>query len=60
MMGAGYLVNINDIAGPYSGIVFGLSNTIATLPGIISPNLASLITKHVIYSFVLLICLLID
>lgn len=47
MMGAGYLVNINDIAGPYSGIVFGLSNTIATLPGIISPNMASAITKHV-------------
>lgn len=47
MMGAGYLVNINDIAGPFSGIVFGLSNTIATLPGIISPNLASAITKNV-------------
>ena len=24
MTGAGYLININDIAGPYSGIVFGV------------------------------------
>lgn len=47
MFGAGYIVNINDIAGPYSGIVFGISNTISCLAGIIAPNLASSITKHV-------------
>jgi hypothetical protein len=23
MTGAGYLINMNDIAGPYAGIVFG-------------------------------------
>lgn len=46
-MGAGYLININDIAGPYSGIIFGISNTMATLTGIISPFIASTITKHV-------------
>lgn len=46
-MGAGYLININDIAGPYSGIIFGISNTMATLTGIISPYVASNITKHV-------------
>lgn len=44
---AGYLVNINDIAGPFSGIVFGISNTIATIPGLISPYMASVITSHV-------------
>ncbi|RNA04065.1 sialin-like [Brachionus plicatilis] len=44
--GAGYLVNINDIAGPYSGILFGVSNTIATLPGILSPYIAGLMTKN--------------
>ena len=48
MTGAGYLININDIAGPYSGIVFGFSNTIATIPGLISPYIASSITTHVI------------
>ena len=45
--GAGHLVNINDVAGPYSGILFGVSNTIATLPGIISPYLVGLITAQV-------------
>ena len=34
---SGALVNINDIAGCYSGIVFGITNTFGTLPGIISP-----------------------
>ncbi len=46
-MGAGYLVNINDIAGPFSGILFGISNTMATLTGIISPNVAAALTKNV-------------
>ncbi|CAF0884906.1 unnamed protein product [Brachionus calyciflorus] len=44
--GAGYLVNINDIAGPYSGILFGISNTIATIPGILSPSIAGVLTKN--------------
>ena len=48
MTGAGYLININDIAGPYSGILFGISNTFATIPGIISPYLAGVITTNVI------------
>ena len=46
--GSGYLVNINDIAGPYSGIVFGISNTIGTIPGLISPYIASVLTTNVI------------
>ena len=33
MTGAGYLINMNDIAGPYAGIIFGISNTFATVPG---------------------------
>jgi ACS family sodium-dependent inorganic phosphate cotransporter-like MFS transporter 5 len=47
MTGAGYLININDIAGPYSGIVFGISNTIATIPGILGPYVAGVLTKNV-------------
>jgi ACS family sodium-dependent inorganic phosphate cotransporter-like MFS transporter 5 len=47
MTGAGYLININDVAGSYSGIVFGISNTIATIPGILSPYVAGALTKHV-------------
>ena len=40
------MVNINDISGPFSGIVFGISNTIGTIPGIIAPFSASLLTPH--------------
>ena len=47
MTGAGHLVNINDISGPYSGILLGISNTIATVPGIISPYVAGLLTPNV-------------
>lgn len=46
-VGAGYLININDIAGPYAGIIFGISNTFASIPGIVSPYIASALTPHV-------------
>ena len=39
-MGAGFYVNINEISGKYSSIVFAISNTIATLPGVITPYIA--------------------
>jgi MFS transporter, ACS family, solute carrier family 17 (sodium-dependent inorganic phosphate cotransporter), member 5 len=45
--GAGYLINVNDIGGQYSGIVFGIMNTFATVPGIISPFIVSIITANV-------------
>lgn len=44
---AGPLVNINDIAGSYSGIVFGITNTFGTMPGIICPFIVGIITKNV-------------
>lgn len=44
---AGFLVNVNDIAGPYSGIVFGISNTFATITGIVSPYVVGVLTKNV-------------
>lgn len=49
------MININDIAGPYAGIIFGISNTIASIPGIVSPYIASALTPHVI---ILELCLL--
>ncbi len=46
--GGGHLVNINDVAGPYSGILFGISNTIATFAGIFSPLLVGFLTAQVL------------
>lgn len=43
---SGFLVNINDLCGHYSGIVFGISNTFATIPGIVSPFLVDELIKY--------------
>jgi hypothetical protein len=45
--GAGYVVNINEVGGEYSGILFGVSNTIGTLPGVIAPYIVGILTTHV-------------
>lgn len=42
----GPLVNINDIAGSFSGIVFGIANSFGTLPGIIAPYFVGVLTKN--------------
>lgn len=42
----GPLVNINDIAGSFSGIVFGIANTFGTAPGIICPYFVGYMTKN--------------
>lgn len=49
VVGSGYVVNINDIGGRnYSGVLYGISNTFGTLPGIIAPYFVGLITTKVI------------
>jgi MFS transporter, ACS family, solute carrier family 17 (sodium-dependent inorganic phosphate cotransporter), member 5 len=45
--GGGFCVNINDIGGQYSGLLFGISNTFATIPGIIAPYIVSIMTPNV-------------
>ena len=45
--GPGYGINFNDIGGNFAGIVFGLSNTIATTPGFFGPYLVGIMTKNV-------------
>ncbi|VVC38183.1 Major facilitator superfamily,Major facilitator superfamily domain [Cinara cedri] len=42
----GFMVNPLDIAPQYASIVLGISNTIATIPGIISPMLTGFIVKN--------------
>ena len=43
----GFLVNHVDIAPRYAGLLFGISNTAATLPGIIAPYTIGKITTNV-------------
>ncbi|XP_012945000.1 sialin [Aplysia californica] len=43
---AGFSVNHLDIAPQFASILMGLSNTFATLPGIVSPLLTSVIVVH--------------
>lgn len=43
---SGFFVNHLDIAPSFAGILIGISNTVATLPGIISPLLTGVIVQH--------------
>ncbi|KAI0985569.1 hypothetical protein GJ496_007550, partial [Pomphorhynchus laevis] len=44
--GAGFMVNANDLAPSIAGVVFGISNMFATIPGIIVPHVAAALTKE--------------
>ena len=44
---AGYHVNYLDISPKYAGIVIGIANTIATIPGLVGPQVAKAIAKEV-------------
>ena len=41
------MLTANDIAPAYAGIIFGISNTFATLPGIISPYIVGALPEKV-------------
>ncbi|KAK2173555.1 hypothetical protein NP493_868g04001 [Ridgeia piscesae] len=43
---SGYAVNHVDIAPRYAGILIGISNTAATIPGAVSPTLAGALTPN--------------
>ena len=47
---AGFLVNHLDIAPRYAGLIMGLGNTLATVPGFVGPQMAEAIahSDHVI------------
>ncbi|EDO31704.1 predicted protein [Nematostella vectensis] len=42
----GYAVNHLDIAPQYAGVLMGLTNTFASTPGFISPQITGIVTKH--------------
>ncbi|KAL8563828.1 hypothetical protein ACOMHN_061952 [Nucella lapillus] len=41
---ASYLVNHGDLAPDYAGTLFGISNTLATLPGFVAPTIVGALT----------------
>merc|ERR1711957_311313 len=43
---AGGKSNMNDIAPQYASIMMGIANTVGSMPGFISPNLAGVFLKH--------------
>ena len=43
---SGFSVNQLDIAPQYASVIMGISNTIATLPGIISPSITGYIVQN--------------
>ena len=47
--GGGYIISYGETGGSYAGIMFGISNTFASLPGIILPEIIASVTKHVSY-----------
>lgn len=42
-----YLLSYLDLAPRYAGLLTGLSNMIGAVPGVISPTITGIITKHV-------------
>eukprot|EP00794_Sanderia_malayensis_P011314 gene11314-12499_t len=42
----GFLVNHLDIAPRYASLLFGITNCLATIPGILSPTIVGIITKN--------------
>ena len=42
-----FYIQVNDIAGSFSGVVFGITNTFGTMPGIICPYIVGVLTQNV-------------
>ena len=45
IFGAGFFVNFSDIAGSYSGLCYGIANTIGTASSVIAPFLVNVLTS---------------
>ncbi len=45
--GGGYLVNFNDIGGRFSGVIYGLANTLGGLSTIFLPLLIGFVASNV-------------
>jgi len=47
LCGAGWFVNFLDLAPHYASVLFGVSNTFSTVPGIVGPYLTGVLTRQV-------------
>ncbi|XP_023338728.1 sialin isoform X2 [Eurytemora carolleeae] len=45
-MTGGFYFSHSDIGGPHSGVLFGITNTFAQIPGFLTPILVSSMTQH--------------
>ncbi|VDI83016.1 Hypothetical predicted protein [Mytilus galloprovincialis] len=54
---AAFIVNHNDFAPKYAGVLFGITNTFATVPGMIAPIVAGALTPNILDSNTDLMCL---
>jgi MFS transporter, ACS family, solute carrier family 17 (sodium-dependent inorganic phosphate cotransporter), member 5 len=48
--GSGFVVNHADIAPTYAGLLFGITNTFATIPGFVAPVVIGKMTKNKLQS----------
>ena len=51
-MTGGFYFSHSELAGPYSGVLFGITNTAAQIPGFLTPLLVSHMTTHVGITFI--------
>ena len=49
---AGVSINSLDIAPKYAGVLMGIANTLATVPGFVSPQLSKYIARDVSVCYV--------
>ncbi|XP_076472601.1 sialin-like [Babylonia areolata] len=43
---SGYMVNHIDFAPRYAGVIYGITNTVSTIPGVVAPEVAGLLTPN--------------
>ena len=43
---AGFLINHLDVAPKYAGILQGITNTVATVPGFLGPAVVGILTEN--------------
>ena len=57
---SGFGVNHIDIAPRYSGLLMGISNCFATIPGIIGPPIAGLLTPNEVSEYYVIITFVVE